>query len=62
MRPPIDPNDPFFRRPATRWAVSLVPLIWAGVEMWMGSYGWAMVMGAMGTYASYMLLWKGPSA
>jgi hypothetical protein len=62
MRPLIDPNDPFFRRPATRWAVSLFPLGWAGFEAYLGSYGWAALFAITGAYAAYMLLWKGPSA
>jgi len=57
----IDPNDPFFRRPVTRWAAFLVPLAWGGVEAWLGSYGWAIVMTALAVYAGYILIWKGPS-
>ncbi|WP_028914013.1 hypothetical protein [Pseudorhodobacter ferrugineus] len=62
MRPFIDPNDPFFRRPATRWAAFLVPLVWAGFEAWLGSYGWALMVAGLAGYAGYMLIWKGPSA
>jgi|GEM_PF-2199278 len=60
MRPFIDPNDPFFRRPVTRWAAFLVPIAWAALEAWFGNYGWAMVMAALGGYAGYVLIVKGP--
>jgi hypothetical protein len=61
MRPLIDPNDPFFRRPVTRWAAFLFPLLWAGVEAWQGNFGWAAFMAGLAGYAGYMLLWKGPT-
>lgn len=61
MRPFIDPNDPFFRRPVTRWAAFLVPVAWAALEAWLGNYGWAIVMAALGSYAGYMLIVKGPT-
>ena len=60
MRPFIDPNDPFFRRPTARWAAFLVPAAWAALEVWFGNYGWAMVMAALAGYAGYVLIVKGP--
>lgn len=62
MRPFIDPNDPFFRRPATRWAAFLLPLGWAGLEAFFGNFGWAFMMAALSAYAGYILIWKGPTA
>lgn len=56
----LDPNDPFFRKPATRWVTVLVPLAMAALEMSMGSPGWAMLFLATGVFAFWVLIVKGP--
>lgn len=57
----LDPNDPFFREPWRRWAVALVPLAWAGFELWTGHAGWAILFAAAGAYAFWQLIIRGPS-
>jgi hypothetical protein len=62
-RPPIrilDADHPMFRRAWVRWATTLLPLAWAGFELWNGSPGWALLFGAAGVYAGYVLLVRGP--
>jgi hypothetical protein len=57
----LDPNDPFFAQAWRRWATALAPMIWAGVEMFaFASPGWALVFGAVGAYAFWVLIAKGP--
>lgn len=58
----IDPDHPFFRPVWRRWASALLPLAWALVELFTGSPGWAILFGALGGYAFYMLVMKGPTA
>ena len=57
-RPFLDPNHPMFTRPWVRWLVTLLPLVWAGVELWMGSPMWAILFAALGGYAGYTLIYK----
>ncbi|MFT4149618.1 MAG: hypothetical protein QM656_05415 [Paracoccaceae bacterium] len=54
----IDPNHPFFRKPLARWATTLLPLAWAGFELWMGNPLWAAMFGAAGAYAGWVLILK----
>jgi hypothetical protein len=56
----LDPDHPFFRPVWRRWATVLIPLIWAGVELASGSPGWAMLFGAAGAYAAWVLLLQRP--
>jgi hypothetical protein len=57
----LDPNDPFFRHPATRWATVLVPLAMALAELvFGGGPGWVVVFGAAAAYAFWILIIKGP--
>ena len=56
----LDPNDPFFRKPWVRWATVLVPLGSAAAELVWGGPGWALVFGAAGIYAFWLLIVKGP--
>lgn len=56
----LDPNDPFFRHPAVRWATVLVPAAMTGFELVYGGPGWAMVFGAAAVYAFWLLIVKGP--
>jgi hypothetical protein len=39
-----------------RWLTVLVPLLWAGAEVWAQSPGWAMLFAAAGAYAAWELL------
>ena len=55
----LDPKHPFFAPVWRRWLTCVIPLAWAGVELWSGSPGWAMVFGFAGGYAGYILLWAG---
>ncbi|MDP2737883.1 MAG: hypothetical protein Q8O82_04025 [Pseudorhodobacter sp.] len=57
----LDPDHPFFRRPATRWATALVPLAWGGAEAWSGNPGWGVLFIGAGVYAFWMLIVKGPT-
>ncbi len=56
----LDPNDPFFQSIWVRWLTVLLPLAWAGFEVWFGNPGWAMLFGAAGAYAAWVLLINGP--
>jgi hypothetical protein len=60
MKKLLDANDPFFAAHWRRWVVTLLPLVWGGVELWLGSPGWAFLFAAVGAYAGYILLFKGP--
>jgi hypothetical protein len=51
----LDRDHPMFRRPWVRVVTVLLPLVWAGVELWMGSPGWALVFGAAGVWAGWEL-------
>ena len=62
MKPLIDADHPFFRPVWRRWVTAVLPLVWAGVEVATGSAGWAMLFGAAGAYAFWVLIVKGPSA
>lgn len=54
----LDPNHPMFTRAWVRWATTLFPLAWAGVELWHNSPGWAMIFGGAGVYAGWVLIWN----
>lgn len=58
----LDPDHSFFKPLWRRWMTAGVPLVWALVELAMGSAGWAVLFGAFGIYAFWMLFVKGPSA
>ncbi|MDB6177159.1 hypothetical protein PAF17_06515 [Paracoccus sp. Z330] len=51
----VDPNAPFFRPRWVRIVCVALPLIWAGVELYMGSPFWAILFGASGLYLGYQL-------
>lgn len=57
----LDPDHPFFRRPAARWATALLPMGWGLVEFWFDSPGWGILFVGAGAYAAWVLLIKGPS-
>ena len=52
----IDASHPFFRPLWRRVAVVAACIGWALVEVITGSPGWAMLFGAAGLYAAYVLL------
>lgn len=56
----IDPNHPFFARPAVRWATVIFPALWAGVELYTGNPGWALLFGAVAGYALWVLILNYP--
>ena len=58
----LDADHPFFQPVWRRWATVLVPLAWACVELAFNSPGWAVLFGAVGAYAFWILIWKGPTA
>lgn len=58
----LDADHPFFAPVWRRWATTVLPLAWALVEILTGNPGWAILFGAVGIYAGWVLLWKGPSA
>ncbi|MBB4009765.1 hypothetical protein [Allorhizobium taibaishanense] len=53
----LDPHHPFFKPLWVRILVTLVPLAWAGVELYGGSPTWAMISLALGVYAGLQLFW-----
>jgi hypothetical protein len=58
MRKFLDANDPFFVQVWRRWAVTVLPILWAGVELWHNEPFWAVLFAAAGAYAGYELLFK----
>ncbi|WP_282028161.1 hypothetical protein [Paracoccus marcusii] len=57
----VDPDAPFFRPLWVRVTCVILPLIWAGVELWSGSPAWAMLFGAAGIYLGLALfVWRRP--
>ena len=52
----IDPAHPFYSVAWRRYAIVASCLIWAGVELYLGSPLWAMLFGAAGGYAFWMLI------
>lgn len=61
MKSFLDPNHPMFRRAWVRWATALAPLGWAGFELMLGNPMWAILFGAAGGYAAWVLIIKGPT-
>ncbi len=61
MRKLLNADDPFFRVVWRRWATALFPLAWGGYELWSGNPMWALLFGATGAYAAWVLIIKGPS-
>ncbi len=51
----VDPNAPFFRPLWVRILCVILPLIWAGVELYNGSPVWAILFGAAGIYLAVEL-------
>ena len=58
MKKLLDANDPFFAPVWRRWAVTILPLIWAAVEAWFAEPLWAFLFAAAGIYAGIELLIK----
>lgn len=51
----VDPNSPFFRALWVRILCVVLPLLWAGVELYNGAVFWAAIFGAAGVYLAYEL-------
>ena len=58
----LDANHPMFRPVWVRWLTALAPLAWGGFELYLGNPFWAMLFGAAGAYAFWVLVVKGPDA
>lgn len=58
----LDPDHPFFKPVWRRWLTAVLPLGWAIVELASGNALWALLFGAVGIYAFWVLIVKGPSA
>ncbi|TJZ92521.1 hypothetical protein FA743_06530 [Paracoccus gahaiensis] len=57
----LDPNTPFFRPLWVRVLCVVMPLIWAGVEVWTGNPLWAVLFGGAGIYLGLALfVWRRP--
>ena len=56
----IDPHHPFYRPLWRRIAIPAACLGWAGVELSAGATGWALLFGAAGAYAAWVLLLTWP--
>ncbi len=56
----LDANHPMFRRAWVRWFTAGAPLGWAGFELYLGNSFWALLFGAAGAYAAWVLIVKGP--
>jgi hypothetical protein len=52
----IDPAHPFYAVVWRRYVIVGLCIIWAGVELYLGSPLWAMLFGAAGAYAFWMLI------
>jgi hypothetical protein len=52
----LDPDHPMFARAWVRWLTALVPGLWAGLELWWGNPGWALLFAAAAAYALWVLV------
>ncbi len=53
----IDVHHPWFKPLWRRILVVILPLGWAMFELSRGDDLWALLFGAIGVYAAYMLFW-----
>ncbi len=51
----IDPNHPFYGPLWRRVLIPAVCFLWAGFELYAGEMMWAIIVGALGAYATYKL-------
>lgn len=58
----IDPNHPFFRPAWRRYVTAIFPIAWSGMELYLGNPLWAAIFLALGIYAVWVLIVKGPDA
>ncbi|MGR3466085.1 hypothetical protein [Limimaricola sp.] len=49
----FDIQSPFFIPPWRRVLVVVLTLGWAGIELWRGAPGWALLFGAAGLWCAY---------
>jgi hypothetical protein len=61
MKKFLDADHPFFRPVWVRWVSALLPLCWGLVEFTLGNPGWGVLFGAVGAYAFWVLVVKGPT-
>jgi hypothetical protein len=61
MKKFLDADHPFFTRVWVRWLTVIVCAGMAVLELTTGSPGWAMLFGAGGAWALYVLIYQGPS-
>ncbi len=52
----IDPDHPFYAVVWRRYAIVATCVIWAGVELYLGSPPWAMLFAAAGAYSFWVLI------
>lgn len=57
----LDADHPFFAPVWRRWVTALFPLVWSLGELVAGNTGWALAFGAVGVYAFFVLIVKGPT-
>lgn len=51
----IDPNHPFYEPLWRRVLIPVICLVWACFELYAGAPIWAVIVGAIGLYATYKL-------
>ncbi|QEU10752.1 hypothetical protein [Paracoccus yeei] len=51
----VGPNNPFFDALWVRLLCVILPLAWAGVELYSGAHVWAGLFAAAGLYLAYAL-------
>ncbi len=54
----IDLDHPFYRPLWARLLIVGVCVAWSGLEFWSGAPGWGMIVGLVGLYAAYKLLYE----
>jgi hypothetical protein len=52
----LDRDHPMFSRAWVRWLTVLFPALWAAVELYFESPGWAVLFAAMSGYAFWVLI------
>lgn len=60
MKKILDPNHPFFANAFVRWLTALIPLAWAVVEFVNDSPLWGLAFTAVGAFAFWVLIVRGP--
>lgn len=58
----LDANDPFFAPLWRRWVTVLVPTASGALDLASGNPGWGILFVAIGAYAYWELIHKGPAS